>query len=565
MLIVLALMVLLVLVPLAVFTSALGQLPLTRHAVARHSALAAAEAGVTDYLNLLDQNHNYWASPGSNPALTGWEPVPGGGTNEYFTYSVDTATTPETGEVVLTSTGRVGSTVRTVRAILRENSFLDFAYFSIYELPDPTNTNVYPAGQAAKVAEECVADYNQANPSDPGIDGPNWNWSDGSTSCQYLFWGTGDIVNGPAGSDDNFFICGDPVFNGPVTSASISPPVPGATAPFPGWLSTSSPSLGPAAFDCPGGSDPVFDKVPASEGGHIDSGPYLGMPETDASLAQTAAAGGCLYSGQTDIVFNPPASASGAGTMTVSSPNSVLGTASGDTNPDCVGTDVPLPANGVIYVQPVSGGSGGSCAQATNPEGLHFQPEAGDGACAGDLFEQGVVGGQVTTAAENNVYITGSLCNPTDAACVAGQPDPGDTTLTGQDVLGIIANNFVYLYGPTCQAGQDQGVDCTTPENVTVDGAILDLSHALSVENLSHQGVLGTFAVNGTLAEDYADLTGLVGSNGNFENGYPNVINTYDTRLSVLTPPYFLDPVTSAWRQVGFAEVPPPASLPPVS
>ncbi|MDA8393581.1 MAG: hypothetical protein M0Z87_12485 [Actinomycetota bacterium] len=567
MLVVIALVLVLMLISAAVVADTTGELSLSGGAVQYHAALAAADAGVSDYLSRLDQNHNYWANPNGNPALTGWVPVPGSGSNnESFTYTANTSGTNSTGTIDLTVTGRSGTTTRTIQVLVRQNSFLDYAYFSIYELPDPTDTNIFPSGQSASVTNHCVYEENAANPTSGGV-GPDWNWTNGQAICSYLYWSTGNVVNGPAGSDGNFFICGSPVFNGKVTSAAMTPAPGGGT--YPGWVPINDPSLGNAQGYC-GGSDPSFAGVPYSRGGAVKPGPYLGMPRTDATLSQEAAAGGCLYTGETSITFDAPSSPGGAGTMTVSSPNSTVGNSPGNTLPSCVGTNVPLPGNGVVFVQ--SGSS--SChqpgrdqaGQATNPSGQHYQTmgdfSGSPAPCSGNLFEQGVVGGQVTTAAANNVYITGSLCNPTDSACVAGRQDPGNTTLTGNDVLGIIAQNFVYLYGPVCSRKDvKHGVDCNRPKNVTVDGAILDVSHALTVQHLSHAGVLGQFAVNGTMAEKFGDLTA-VGSGARIARGYSTTVNTYDSRLSVLTPPYFLDPIAASWRVTHFAQVGTPSSLP---
>lgn len=567
MVLVVTVMLALVLIAAAVVAAGLGELSLSAGAKNNHTALAAADAGVTDYVSRLRQDPNFWQNPSGDQAIGGWMAVPGPSSNgEYFTYTPNTSSTAATGKIDLTVTGRVGNATRTIRVVITKSSFLNYAYFSIYELPDPTDTNIYPSGKAATVQSHCVYDENQANPtiSGGGV-GPNWNWHNGNTYCQYLFWGTGNVVNGPAGSDGNFFICGNPQFNGPVTSASMTSDPSGGT--YPGWLQTGSSSLGYASFPCPSGSNPTFNGVPASQGGNVTPGPYLGMPATDSQLVQYAQANGCYYTGATSVTFNAPPSPSQPGTMTVSSPNSTIGTAPGQTNPACVGTNVALPPNGVIYVANATSSQG--CQAPSNPSGQQWQSNTADGSgsnCQGNLFEQGVVGGQVTTAAANNVFITGSLCNPTDSNCVAGNTDPGNTVLTGNDVLGIVAQNFVYLYGPPCAKGvgsaNSDGKDCQRPTNVTVDGAILDINHAVSVERLSQAPAMGQFAVNGSLIGRFSPLTGLVNQNGVVKKGYATTVNTYDSRLRALSPPHFLDPVGAGWNATKFGEVPNPSTLP---
>src|SRR5258708_3565553 len=105
---------LMTLIPLAVVQGAIGQLPLARHDQDHEAALAAAEAGVDDYLTRLAQNSNYWtysaANPPTpaNPAFTGWVAVPGGTTSngECFRYKADSSKTAQSGIVYLTSSGK---------------------------------------------------------------------------------------------------------------------------------------------------------------------------------------------------------------------------------------------------------------------------------------------------------------------------------------------------------------------------------------------------------------------------------------------------------------------------
>src|ERR1700712_5163088 len=82
MIIVITVVMLLTLIPLAIFTQAIQQLPLARHDQDHEAALHAAEAGVDDYLNRLNQNSNYWTysatnpDPGGNAAFTSFVNVP---------------------------------------------------------------------------------------------------------------------------------------------------------------------------------------------------------------------------------------------------------------------------------------------------------------------------------------------------------------------------------------------------------------------------------------------------------------------------------------------------------
>jgi len=85
---VIAAMTALLLGALAAVQYAVGYLPVARADQDRIGALAAAEAGVNDYLNRLNQDPNYWGDGSTNLALQttpswGWVPV-APGSDAYF-------------------------------------------------------------------------------------------------------------------------------------------------------------------------------------------------------------------------------------------------------------------------------------------------------------------------------------------------------------------------------------------------------------------------------------------------------------------------------------------------
>ena len=112
MVIAITVVMLMTLIPIAIYAQAVQQLPLARHDQDHESALEAAEAGVDDYLNHLAQNQNYWTysssnlPPDGNQAFSNWVAVPGpNNNNEYFRYDVNATQTAATGIVYLTSSG----------------------------------------------------------------------------------------------------------------------------------------------------------------------------------------------------------------------------------------------------------------------------------------------------------------------------------------------------------------------------------------------------------------------------------------------------------------------------
>lgn len=518
---VLGVVVVLMLLAALVATEATNQLPITTTNQHYHAALAAAEAGVSNYLNELNQNGNYWtynaSNPGGNPAFNGPVPVSAGNTSETYTYTVDNTSTPSNGIVTLTSTGRSGNVTRSVKVEFSREGFLDNMLLSNYNLVDPS---LYPVigGSASQTALECDYYWYQPNPQTGGT-GPQMNACSGAIN----YYITGQTMNGPVRSNDAFYLCGTPTFVGPVTSGDPSSP---------GWTDP--------AGNC-GQDQPVFDKGISLKGS-------ITFPQSDASLSEEVTPGvpgdGCLYTGPTAITLNS------TGTMDVVSPE----TPSSDTNPGCVGTGVPLPANGVIYVQNLP--SSQSCpAGFTDPTSWN-----GESCQNGDVYIQGTLKGQLTVAAENNIYVTGNL-----VYAQAPPSYPATATSSNTDVLGLITNNFIETIHPVDSQGNNvtgsvsfgaTGISWSVPlQNVTIDAAMLALNNSFAAENFSSGNPLGTITINGCIAEDFMDIEGTFGNNATISNGY-NTNYSYDPRLQYLTPPYFLTPVQAAWSQINFTEIP---------
>ncbi len=130
-----------------------------------HAALAAAEAGINDYLYRLNQDGNYWqytspTAPSPNPppdgnaALAGPVPLPGGASDATFTYSTDIAEIAAQGTVGLTVQGIVNDEVRQIDVTLRRRSFLDYLYFTDFETQDPGGHNL-PSSRRANMEAGC--------------------------------------------------------------------------------------------------------------------------------------------------------------------------------------------------------------------------------------------------------------------------------------------------------------------------------------------------------------------------------------------------------------------------
>jgi hypothetical protein len=86
---------------------------------------------------------------------------------------------------------------------------------------------------------------------------------------------------------------------------------------------------------------------------------------------------------------------------------------------------------------------------------------------------------------------------------------------------------------------------------MSIDAALLALKHSFIVDNYYCGGTLGTLTINGAIGQHYRGPVGTGGAS--ITTGYLKNYN-YDDRLRRVNPPYFLDPVNSAWRVVRFNE-----------
>src|SRR5690554_5498190 len=83
---------------------AVNALPRTSAHEDWNAALAAAEAGVEDVQARLNQDASFYLQDDpDNAALTGWRPVPGGGSDAVYHYSIDNAEVFRSGTLQVTS------------------------------------------------------------------------------------------------------------------------------------------------------------------------------------------------------------------------------------------------------------------------------------------------------------------------------------------------------------------------------------------------------------------------------------------------------------------------------
>ena len=211
----------------------------------------------------------------------------------------------------------------------------------------------------------------------------NYNINSGSTNCQPVYFAPSDYLFGPVFTNDSVFVSGDgTVPNSPsFGNAGVTPNVPSAvTTADPNCLfvdsSPNSDGMGGSHSSCASASGDIalYDQTNSSYGNPVEA-----PPQSDAQLGTIASEYGCLYSGPTQITLNK---IGGIGEMSVVSPDTIEATVtvSGNTisqptanaaaNPsNCPndGTWVPIPSNGVVFVQNATADASQQVALAKTP------------------------------------------------------------------------------------------------------------------------------------------------------------------------------------------------------
>lgn len=496
-------------------------------------AIAAAQAGLDDYLYRLNLDDEYVffddANPDpNNPAFNAWVPVPGGQSEARFTYDVDISSLGQTGTITVIASGEYRRVVRSVRANIRRDSFLEFLYVTDLETLDPdaySVLSVRPNGGACPhstcltgnaavtwARNNCTSyRYQRERP-------------DGTNQCREIFWITGDENDGPFHTNDRFRVSGTPAWTETVTSSSPIPPF---------WTGTGSPQFR--------GSPPDFRTVRQ-------------LPPDNREIRvqadHTINNEGCLFTGPTRIQLQ------GAQLRVTSPFSTTTGPTCGSysaTNPT---NTIPIPGNGVVYVQnratactnhplglPWTAPSafGGNVAQRTDDNSYNCRD--------GDVFLDGTLDGRLTIASENNITVVNDVVRQ-------------DRGADSDDMLGLIANNFVQVYHPV-DVGTNRNLPTgpffpeRTLQNPTVEAAILSVTHSWMVPYWYVGTPLGDVTVVGAIAQKFRGPVGSFNSNTTPPqpvSGY-NKAYEYDRRFRFLNPPHFINPVAAEWRIRQFTEL----------
>ncbi len=465
----------------SLFLAVGGDVHISQHDLDGKRAYTAAEAGANAFLYQLNQNPNYWQSC-SNDALTQTQ-VPGTSPPEYYSYQVipangNTSCTSNaigslidasTGSLRMEFTGYSGSNnvQRTVVASYRKLTPLDFAWYTVYEALDSTISGYTDCGVFYRAGRD-----------------PNCN----------INWVTGDTVNGPMYTQDQYLINGSPTF-GRNSSDKIESLAPGTNA--------SAVCAGNACGSANFNGTPVW------------SAPFVPLPSDNTQLLTDATNYGQVFSGTTTITLN-------GNTATVNNCPST-----------CTSTTVNLTQYPVIYVT-----NGASCNPPAYDPGVSSYSTSG---CAGDVYVQGNYTSSVTIAAANNIIIDGNVTTTESG----GIP-------TGTATLGLVANQYIrVMHGlgnsdNSAPCGQDNSTTQSF-SNLKIDAAILALKHSFINDNYNCGPPTGTLTINGAIVQNFRGAVGTVNGNGNIYTGYLKNYS-YDNRLAYLLPPYLFDISTGGWE-----------------
>jgi hypothetical protein len=247
---------------------------------------------------------------------------------------------------------------------------------------------------------------------------------------------------------------------------------------------------------------------PTFTGTKATNSPVVALPPSDSEL-QTLTQPSYTFTGKTTIALNGTS-------MTVTNANINAGAP----------TSMAFPSNGLVFVK------SGTCGSSYNP----LNPD-GDPAGCGDAYVSGTYAKNLTIGTEKDLVVTGNVL------------------VSGDALLGLIANNFVRVAHPVSGRDPKNPDTCTnaagTNVDIEIDAAILALNHSFAVDNWYCGAALNHLTVKGAIAQKFR---GIVGENDNTGRiGYIKAYS-YDDRLRYRSPPHFLDPVQSAWRIVRYSE-----------
>jgi Tfp pilus assembly protein PilX len=536
-----------------------------------NGALAAAQAGVDDYIAYLNRNDNYARTPVdcTNTAIEGpktgvntcgwtaatpvkWKSIdagnPGAG---KFHYDIDASKLESEGIVQVTSTGKVGSKTRSLQVGVGRGGSTDFLYYTDHEDADPNNKQAYPSGMPAGCSQYW------------------WSGRSSVSGCSEITFIGGDVLDGPAHTNDTPLLSDN--------AANVKPRFAMGLETSDAKCKLAKPGLSNTYKNCDrtGNSADYGSSWPA----------WAETKDLPDNSDQFKNFPGCQYSGATRIVFQ------GDGTMKVWSKESrtpLTTAACGGNAPS--GTAVNVPNDQVIYVR---GGVAGThqCLSQEIGDGLPLGTNTAGNQklkytydmnmtlatqfCGqGNAYVEGTLKGRVTLATSNSITVTGDLVLANGIA--------------GTDMLGLVAANSVEVFHPmldtwdcsnNCSNASNWDWDdnptevagwphrypdvdngnspfpSVATEGIQISGSIQTLQHSFFVQTYNDGSAQGKLYVRGSIAQEWR---GIVGKPSGCSGicGYLKDYR-YDKRLRFASPPYFPQWADAKWSGNYTGEVAP--------
>lgn len=555
----------------------------------RKAAFAAAEAGLQVYLHKLAVDASYWTKcavtadgvnlawrkPQTGPEGTDprtWKNLPDGtaaytieilpanGESQCATSRpddtvVDRATATfrirVTGQALTPQGTRAGGK-RSIIATFKRRSFLDFIYFTDFEVMDPVtytglttvrgNPTLENSGRnpAPGGAQRDIVQWGNAACGQYAYlrgEGNNFradqrfvgerrrnagvfrsgSWQDLNEDCSEIRFVTGDLVEGPLHSNDSIMICGTPGFGrSPQDIIETSAPGDGRSGMTPNNTSSSWRPDTSCSGNAPSVNYAGKSVVNDERGTWKYGADKIVLPPSNRSLSDEAP-NDYTFVGQT--TFN----------LTTTG---IYVTGRDKNGTTYSNTRINYPGEGVIYVEDST--TAPLCTRGYQLGDPYGTLSGDNRAGCGIANVSGTYNQSLTIGAADDIVIRGNVVRSSSASVL----------------LGLIANNFIRVYHPVtsqsnCATGSSTSNATGSLTNPTIDAALLTLTHSFIVDNYACGSDLGTLKVTGAISQKFRGPVGTGGRSSG--SGYIKKY-VYDDRLQVRSPPKFLDPVQAAWR-----------------
>lgn len=403
--------------------------------------------------------------------------------------------------------------------------------------------------------------------------------------CSPVYFDSNDNLKGPIFSNDSIYVDGSPNFGANYGVTTADPyclfVAPGDT--YNGNDLGAKPNPAGSNTNCAQTATGENVTYNAAQSSHAAKN-YEPIPTDNSQLANYAKQGGCYYTGPTTItLYGNQMTVLSKGMSTYPNNDTLNFASDTSTCPTNGTTKVSLPVNGVIFVD-----QGGADASGDNPfDGIGQTCGTGFGAedpcsqtqpggCSGcyygqtaspdneaDAFVSGSLSGQLTISAKNDVIVEGPI---TYADCTWSGAAQTSTcnynnAITGvNDTLGLIAYNYVEVSRPVdgnnnvlpyCGANGALAPPLCNPATsggggLIIDASLLGLQQSFSVNNYTQGGNDGQLTVYGSIQQNARGIVAGLNGNGSVASGYGKTY-TWDPRLDLYSPPFYLTPGTPSW------------------